>query len=51
MKSKVEVAVEFVRTAKDTAGRSLSTKQYREFLEELLADAEGWKMELEEGEE
>lgn len=42
----VRNAVQRVRDAKDANG--LSGDEYITFLEELLADAEGWRMELEE---
>jgi hypothetical protein len=42
----VRQAVQRVRDAKDANG--LDGDEYVEFLEELLADAEGWRMELEE---
>ncbi len=46
--SKVKAAVQAVRNTKDWEGRKLSPKYYSLFLNELLAEAEGWKMELEE---
>jgi len=46
MKSRVEIAVQRVRDAKDANG--LEGDEYVAFLEELLADAEGWRMELED---
>lgn len=42
----VAEAVQRVRNAKDESG--LTGKAYRDFLEELLAEAEGWRMELED---
>ena len=45
---KVRRAVEQVREAKDIAGTKLSQSEYRAFLEKLLAETEGWKMELED---
>ena len=40
----VRAAIQRVRDAKDANG--LSGDEYVAFLEELLADAEGWRMEL-----
>ena len=45
---KIMQAVEQVREAKDIAGTKLSQSEYWRFLEELLAEAEGWRMELDE---
>ena len=45
---KIMQAVEQVREAKEIAGAKLSQSEYRAFLEKLLAEAEGWKMELED---
>jgi hypothetical protein len=42
----VRAAIERVRAAKNNHG--LEGDEYVEFLEELLADAEGWRMELED---
>ena len=42
----VRAAIQRVRDAKDANG--LTGDEYITFLEELLADAEGWRMELEE---
>ena len=44
----VTEAVEQVRRAVADASTGLRPDEYRAFLEELLADAEGWKMELQE---
>jgi hypothetical protein len=44
----VEEAVQAVRDAKDAAAESLTPAEYKEFLEELVADAEGYSMELQE---
>ena len=44
--TKVEQAVQRVRDAKDANG--LDGDDYVAFLEELLADASGWQMELED---
>ena len=46
----VAEAIEVVRAAKDSAGETLSSADYKSFLGELLADAEGWRMELEDAE-
>ena len=40
--------LEIVRNAVAQATTGLAGKDYRDFMEELLADAEGWRMELEE---
>jgi hypothetical protein len=42
----VQKAVQRVRDAKED--NRLKGNEYKAFLEELLADAEGWRMELEE---
>lgn len=44
--TKIQAAVQRVRDAKDANG--LTGDEYTEFLEELLADAEGWRMELDD---
>lgn len=48
MTTKVKKALEAVRAAKSAAERPLSKAEYHEFLEELLADTEGWQMVLDE---
>jgi hypothetical protein len=40
--------LEIVRSAVAQAATGLTGRDYRDFMEELLADAEGWRMELEE---
>ena len=40
--------LEIVRSAVAQATAGLTGRDYRDFMEELLADAEGWRMELEE---
>jgi hypothetical protein len=40
--------VEKVRTAIAEASTGLEGQAYRDFMEVLLADADGWRMELEE---
>jgi len=44
----IEKRVQKVRDAVSEASEGLKGKEYRQFLETLLSDAEGWKMELEE---
>lgn len=39
--------MEIVRTAVAEASTGLEADEYKDFLEELLADAEGWRMDLE----
>jgi hypothetical protein len=46
MKPEVEKAIQRVRDAKDANG--LDGDEYIQFLEELLADASGWQMELDD---
>lgn len=48
--TKVSRAVQSVRNAVSKASTGLSDKEYVQFFEELLADAEGWKMDLNERE-
>ena len=43
--------IEIVRNAVAHAATGLKGKDYRAFMELLLSDAEGWRMELEEMEE
>lgn len=43
----VSMALEKVRAAARSASRNLNPVEYKAFLEELMADAEGWNMELE----
>jgi hypothetical protein len=40
--------LEIVRSAVAQATTGLAGQDYRDFMEELLADAEGWRMEIEE---
>jgi hypothetical protein len=40
--------LEIVRNAVATATTALTGQDYRDFMEQLLSDAEGWRMELEE---
>ena len=52
MSKPLESRLETVRSAVALASQDLEGRDYRDFLEALLAEAEGWKMELEEtGEE
>jgi hypothetical protein len=44
----VTEAIEKLRETKHEVSATLSSAEYRMLLEELLADAEGWRMELEE---
>ncbi len=37
-----------IRSTKDDLSRNMDLSVYREFLDLLLAEAEGWRMELEE---
>ena len=46
----LEPRIKKVREAVDDARNGLTAKDDRELLEELLADAEGWRMELMEEE-
>ena len=48
MKNSVQRAVDRVREAVSDAATGLSNEEYDTFLEELIADAEGWNMELTE---
>jgi hypothetical protein len=48
MSSKVKEAINRVRASVSAAGGNLSPIEYREFLEELCADAEGWDMQIRE---
>jgi hypothetical protein len=49
--TRIDKAVQTVRDAKDAAADSLSSVKYKQFLEELLSDAEGWRMELDDSDE
>ena len=40
--------LEIVRSAVATATTGLTGQDYRDFMEQLLSDAEGWRMELDE---
>jgi hypothetical protein len=40
--------LETVRNAVATATTGITGQDYRDFMEQLLSDAEGWRMELEE---
>lgn len=46
-----EQRIEIVRDAVARATKGLEGAEYREFMELLLSDADGWKMELDETEE
>ena len=48
MKNTVQRAVDRVREAVSEAATGLSSDEYNAFLEELIADAEAWDMELKE---
>lgn len=48
MSIRVKEAVKRVRASVSAAGGNLSPIEYREFLEELCADAAGWEMQIEE---
>lgn len=50
MSARVLSALSMVREAKAAAEHWLSPVEQTEFLGELLADAEGWRMELEDKE-
>jgi hypothetical protein len=43
--------LEIVRNAVAQPTAGLAGKDYRDFMEELLSDADGWRMELEEMED
>jgi hypothetical protein len=48
MTKKLRKSLENIRDAIGNEARDLSNKEYVELFEELLTDAEGWKMELAE---
>lgn len=50
MTKRVTDALNQLRDLKSTLGIRMTPSEYKQFLEELLADAEGWKMELDENE-
>jgi DNA-binding ferritin-like protein (Dps family) len=43
--------LEIVRNAVAQATEGLTGQDYRDFMEQLLSDAEGWRMEIEEMED
>lgn len=53
MAKKIKIAdrIEIVRSAVAEATQGLEGAAYKEFMETLLADADGWRMELEEMED
>lgn len=46
--NKIQDALEEIRTTLANVSEPLSKAEYKELLEELMADAEGWRMELQE---